>query len=121
MQEKISPRSAGGGRQPCEEIALDGIAQNRQALDRACIGWLDCLTDDCRWRTGPGADYPLYRPAAGGSRRCRRGARYRVFAVKTVKGELWCQITPPAGAADKAAPQIWVNAAGSGHLAKPAA
>lgn len=110
-----------GGRALCEELDINGVTWDGAALEHACLGWLDCLTDDCRWRTGPGADYPLYRPD-GGSRRCRRGARYRVYAVKTVKGELWCQITPPpACALSGTVPPVWVNAAGSGHLAKPAA
>ena len=110
---------------PCELLGLPdmaGVTYDSTALEAACIGWLDCLADRYRWRTGPGTDYALYKPAATGvCQYCRKGALYRVYAVKTVNGVLWCRVTPPAFCLTAgSAPALWVSAECGGHLAKPA-
>ena len=102
--------------------ALAGVTWDREAIEAAAIGWLDCTEPGHRWRTGAGSTYALYRPAgAGHCLRCRPGVTYRVYAVKTVNGELWCQITPPpACAAAGSPPALWVRGRCGGHLAKAA-
>lgn len=108
---------------PCELLGIAdmaGVTYDSAALEAACIGWLDCLADRYRWRTGPGTDYALYKPAAaGGCLYCRKGVMYRVYEVKTVNGVLWCRIAPSAACLTAGStPALWVSAECGGHLAK---
>lgn len=101
---------------------LAGVSYDREAMDAVCVGYLECLAEQYRWRTGPGTQYSLYKPANTGTcMYCRKGVTYRVYAVETVNDELWCQITPPVTCVKSgSAPQLWACAACGGHLAKPA-
>ena len=100
---------------------VDGVTYDREAMEAAAIGYLDCTTAQYRWRTGAGTGYALYKPANTGTcMYCRVGVTYRVYAVVTLPGgETWCQITPPAGCITAgSAPALWVSAACGTYTAK---
>ena len=109
-------RTAGGETiNPAELFGLPnaaGVTWDREAMEAAVVGYLDCTEDSYRWRVGAGTSFYLYTPPnIGKNMYCRVGVTYRVYAVTALpNGEVWCQITPPAGCADGEVPELWVSA-----------
>lgn len=100
---------------------LAGVSYDREKMDEACIGYLECTVAQYRWRTGAGTSFALYKPSNTGTcMYCRKGVTYRVYAVVVLpNGEVWCQVTPPESCVVKGeAPQLWVSAACGTYTAK---
>ncbi len=98
-----------------------GVTWDRETMDAAAIGYLDCTVAQYRWRVGAGTNYALYKPSnVNKSLYCRLGVTYRVYAVTALpNGEVWCQVTPPAScAAGGSPPVLWVSAACGTYTAK---
>lgn len=93
---------------------MAGVTWDREAMEAAVIGYLDCTVASYRWRKGAGTGYALYKPSnVNKSLYCRVGVTYRVYTVVTLpNGEVWCQITPPTSCAAAGSPPVlWVSAA----------
>lgn len=100
---------------------MAGVTWDRETIEAAVIGYLDCTVPQYRWRKGAGTGYALYKPSnLGKSLYCRVGVTYRVYAVTVLPtGEAWCQITPPAECAAAGSPPVlWVSAACGTYSAK---
>lgn len=89
------------------------VVYHRERMEVATVGLLTCTKANYRWREGAGTDWPLFKDKNNGAQMyCRVGVIYRVYATATVAGQLWCQVTPPAGCITKGkAPALWVSAA----------
>lgn len=109
---------------PGEMYGLANVADvtyDREKMENAAVGYLECTEASYRWRTGAGTGFALYVPAnIGKSMYCRVGVTYRVYAVVLLpNGETWLQITPPASCITAGkAPELWVSSACGTYTAK---
>ena len=97
------------------------VVYNRERMEAATIGWLDCTRDNYRWRFGPGVENDLFEDVNNGALQyCIKGVLYRVYAMaKDKDGQSWYQITPGDACITKGtAPACWVSGECGTYTAK---